>query len=71
MRVTLTLTAAQVRALALICRRERISRTEAVRRAVSEYLSGRSGGPSEVAFGIWRGRDTEGLDYQRRARREW
>jgi len=70
-RTSIALSERQLRALALICRRERISQAEALRRAVSEFVEARATKPSEDAFGLWRGRVREGLDYQRSVRREW
>lgn len=61
----------QVRMLAVVCRRERISRAEAIRRAVAEYARQRTMHGAANAFGLWRGRSLEGLRYQERLRREW
>jgi hypothetical protein len=55
-----------------ICRRDGISRAEAIRQAVTLLMRQRGAGRSGVAFGIWRGRrNVDGLDYQNRLRREW
>jgi hypothetical protein len=62
----------QLNALDGICRRESISRAEAIRRAVDLLVRDRAAGASHAAFGLWRGsRATDGLTYQRRIRREW
>jgi len=61
----------QIQALAEVCRREKVSRAEAVRRAVAEYASRHATGEAERAFGLWRGRRVDGLAYERRLRREW
>jgi hypothetical protein len=61
----------QIRALAEVCRREKVSRAEAVRRAVAEYASRHATGEADGAFGLWRGRRVDGLAYERRLRREW
>jgi hypothetical protein len=62
----------QLEALDGICRRESISRAEAIRRAVALLVHQRGASPSGVAFGLWRGRRaTDGLRYQERLRREW
>ena len=71
MRTTVELPDEQVRQLAEICRRDRVSRAEVVRRAVASYLSSRRLGEQDDLFGAWRARGTDGLDYQRRLRREW
>ena len=52
------------------CRRVRISRSEAVRRAIAGYLREvRPGG--EDAFGLWSDRTADGLEYEDRVRGEW
>jgi hypothetical protein len=62
----------QLDALDGICRRESISRAEAIRRAVDLLVRNRAAGGSQAAFGLWRGRDgADGLPYQARLRREW
>jgi metal-responsive CopG/Arc/MetJ family transcriptional regulator len=60
-----------LRALAELCRRQKISRAEAIRRAVAEYARHRLAHESGRAFGIWRGRRVDGVAYERRLRREW
>ncbi|MBM4244397.1 MAG: ribbon-helix-helix protein, CopG family [Deltaproteobacteria bacterium] len=71
MRTIIELPADQLRDLAEICRREKISRAEAVRRAVAEYATRHRTPDSPGAFGLWRGRGVDGLAYERRLRREW
>lgn len=71
MRTIIELPVDQLRALAEICRREKISRAEAVRRAVAEYAMRRARPQSRDAFGLWRERGVDGLAYERRLRREW
>jgi metal-responsive CopG/Arc/MetJ family transcriptional regulator len=48
-----------------------ISRAEFVRRAISFYLEPHRADPSAEAFGIWRDRPVDGLEYQERIRGEW
>lgn len=71
MRTIIDLKEEQIRALAEVCRREQISRAEAVRRAVAEYASRHATGEAGRAFGLWRKRRVDGLAYERRLRREW
>ena len=52
------------------CRRENISRAEGVRRAIAEHIQ-RHRMDSSRAFGLWRGRRVDALEYQRRLRGEW
>jgi len=71
MRTIIEIPQDQVDALEAICKRESISRAEAIRRAVAAYV--RHEGPSTAnqAFGLWRGQRGSGLQYQEQRRREW
>jgi hypothetical protein len=71
MRTIIELPEQQLKALAKVCRREGISRAEAIRRAVAEYARRQAAGDAERAFGLWRRRRVDGLAYERRLRREW
>ena len=62
----------QLEALDGICRRDEISRAEAIRQAVALLIKRSGAGTSERAFGLWRNRPRlDGLRYQERLRREW
>jgi metal-responsive CopG/Arc/MetJ family transcriptional regulator len=71
MRTIVDLPEDQIRALAEICRRDKISRAAAIRQAISQYAKGRRTRSEGEAFGLWRDRRMDGLTYQRRLRREW
>ena len=71
MRTIIDLPEDQVTGLAALCRRERLSRAEAVRRAVAAYLDAHSPAEHDEAFGMWRGRKLDGLTYERNLRAEW
>ena len=71
MRTIIDLPEEQVQRLGELCRREGVSRAEAVRRAVTDYLNAHSLRERQDAFGIWRERRPDGLEYERRLRREW
>lgn len=71
MRMTIELSAEQVRRLAEVCRLEGVSRAEVIRRAVVGYLDAGHGRDAGDAFGIWRDRNVDGLQLERRLRREW
>lgn len=71
MRITVEIPEAQLQPLAEVCRQQKISRAEAIRRAVAEYAGRRAAHWGASAFGLWRARRTDGLDYERRLRREW
>jgi hypothetical protein len=70
MRTIIDLPDPQLDGLARICQRDGISRAEVIRRAVAAYLDSQ---PTEEvsAFGLWKHRGEDGLDYQDRIRREW
>ena len=71
MRTIIDLPAEDIDRLADLCRREGISRAEAIRRAIADYLRTRAAGAAGDAFGIWSDRAVDGVAYQDRLRREW
>ncbi len=71
MRTIIVLPPDQLEALADLCRREGISRAEAIRQAVAYYLNSRRPASGSRAFGLWRDRPIDGLEYERRLRDEW
>lgn len=49
-----------------------IARAEVVRIAVTRYVRERAGKAApRAAFGMWKGRNTDGLEYQEEMRSEW
>ena len=71
MRTIIDLPDEQVRRLGEICRRDGVSRAEVVRRAVADYLDALCLRERDDAFGLWRHRNQDGLEVERRLRREW
>jgi metal-responsive CopG/Arc/MetJ family transcriptional regulator len=71
MRTIIELPEEQLTGLDSWCRREGISRAEAIRRAVAAMLAERAKGEAAGAFGIWRERATEALADQEKIRNEW
>ena len=61
----------QLEALADLCRREGVSRAEAIRQAIAHYMQSRRTADGGPAFGLWRTRPIDGLAYERRLRDEW
>ena len=57
--------------LDLLSRQLGISRAEAVRRAVAEFLKSHRSTSSDDMFGIWSNRNEDALDYEDRVRAEW
>ncbi|CDU32691.1 TPA: hypothetical protein P6R47_003812 [Escherichia coli] len=48
-----------------------LPRTELLREAVDQYLVNQSQTVRTSAFGIWKGREEDGVEYQRKLRGEW
>ena len=77
MRTIIELTDEQLAALKRLCDREKISRAEAVRRAVDKLIDeqendkARKDAAMRSAFGAWKHRKIDGLEYQRKIRSEW
>jgi metal-responsive CopG/Arc/MetJ family transcriptional regulator len=71
MRTIIELPEEQLAGLDAWCRREGISRAEAIRRAVATMLAERAKGEAAGAFGIWRERAAEALAEQEQIRNEW
>lgn len=61
----------QLQKLIRFCEREKVSRAEAVRRALREYLSSVQIEPDQGAFGLWKGKKIDALQYQKLLRKEW
>jgi len=73
MRTIVELPESQLKSLSSLCRRERISRAEAIRRAVAKMLNDQKpmeGGMSG-AFGIWKNRAGKARSLLSQLRGEW
>jgi metal-responsive CopG/Arc/MetJ family transcriptional regulator len=51
--------------------REQVSRAEAVRRAIAEYVAKRAVATNDLAFGAWKGKKIDALTFVDRLRDEW
>jgi hypothetical protein len=71
MRTIIEIPQPQLDALDGLCRLEGISRAEAIRRAIARLVHETRPTTGNPAFGLWRNRPVDGLDYQRRLRDEW
>lgn len=71
MRTIVDLPDEQVAAVAKLCAREGISRAEAVRRALDQFLALQAPGELEKAYGAWRGRKLKSREQVRKLRAEW
>ena len=71
-RTIIYLPSGPVDALSSYCRREHVSRAEAIRRAVALMLEQcRPADDWKSAFGGWKDIDIDGVEYQRAIRAEW
>jgi ribbon-helix-helix CopG family protein len=71
MRTIIELPPEQIEALDALCARDGISRAEAVRRSVAEYVRTQRAASPDLAFGLWRHRGVDGLAYEADLRGEW
>ena len=71
MRAIIDLPNAQVQELDRLRRRNRVSRTELVRQAVTAFLEQQHREQACKAFGLWKKKPVDALDLQRRLRQEW
>jgi metal-responsive CopG/Arc/MetJ family transcriptional regulator len=71
MRTIIELPPDQLTDLDAHCRRQSISRAEAIRRAVAAMLSVQRQAEAPGAFGLWRDRAEDALAQQERLRDEW
>jgi metal-responsive CopG/Arc/MetJ family transcriptional regulator len=51
--------------------RRGVSRAELIRAAIGDFLARNPSVETAAAFGLWRGRVADGVEYQRRLRDEW
>jgi metal-responsive CopG/Arc/MetJ family transcriptional regulator len=51
--------------------RRGVSRAELIRSAIGDYLARNPSVEAASAFGLWRGRVADGVEYQQRLRGEW
>jgi hypothetical protein len=71
MRTLLDLPDSDVEALGRIARQRSVSRASLIRDAIHDYLAKTVPSDRDAAFGLWKRRGEDGLDYQRRIRSEW
>ena len=71
MRTIIDLPQSQIDALEAICKRQSISRAEAIRQAVARHIKLQGRGTGHEAFGLWSGRGPDSLTYENGLRDEW
>jgi metal-responsive CopG/Arc/MetJ family transcriptional regulator len=71
MRTIVELPDDQLAALRDICAQEKASRAEIIRRAVGQYIQDNQSAKGKSAFGLWKKKQINALDYEARLRGEW
>jgi len=71
MRTIVDLPDEQLVALARLCEEQKISRAEAVRRAVDQLIRETATKRKDVGFGIWRNKRIDSRKYVEKLRTEW
>jgi hypothetical protein len=71
MRTIIDLPESQLTALGKLCATERISRAEAVRRAVDRLLADSTPSDPGPAFGLWKKKGVNSRKFVDKIRREW
>ena len=61
----------QLRELDRIARESDRTRAALIEDALAEYLNRQKVSPRDRAFGLWRERNIDGLEYQEEIRKEW
>ena len=71
MRTIIDIPAHLIEEIDTLARQEKISRAEAVRRAMADYLAKRTLRRPDAGFGIWKNRNVDPLSYEDKLREEW
>jgi metal-responsive CopG/Arc/MetJ family transcriptional regulator len=60
-----------VKSLDEMGKKKACSRAALIREAIAEYLSNKTHSSPEKAFGIWKKKNVDAVEYQRNLRSEW
>lgn len=71
MRTIIDLPEDQIRGLQELCKTEKISRAEAIRRALGQMLSQKQTAGRENAFGAWKSKKIDARKFVEKLRGEW
>ena len=71
MRTIVDLPDEQLGALARLCEKQKISRAEAVRRAVDRLIKESKADQKDVGFGFWKHKNMESRKFVEKLRNEW
>jgi hypothetical protein len=61
----------ELEALNALSKSRSVSRAELVRQAIKAFLESNSPTPKIDGFGLWKGKNIDGLEFQRKIRAEW
>jgi len=71
MRTIIDVPDALIESLDQFCALEQRSRAALIREAITQYLKVKSVPAAEEAFGLWKKREVDGVQYQKSLRDEW
>lgn len=71
MRTIVDIPSKDIQALDILSEQEHVSRAAVIRKAIEAYLQTHAASDPKAAFGIWKKKPKDGLELQRRLRREW
>jgi metal-responsive CopG/Arc/MetJ family transcriptional regulator len=71
MRTLVDIPEAELHELSQIGKKKKVSRAAVIREAVTSYLDRNRPKAMDDAFGIWRHKKFDSLEYQRKLRDEW
>lgn len=71
MRILVDLAERQIKQLDALAATNRKSRASVLRDAVDAYLSAKNTDSTTDAFGLWKGTELDGVEYQEKLRGEW
>ena len=70
-RILVDMPDAQIEALAMLVEAEKRPRAALIRDAIEAYIAQHKRTLGADAFGLWKGRKVDGLEYQQELRSEW
>jgi metal-responsive CopG/Arc/MetJ family transcriptional regulator len=75
MRTLVNLPEKQIKVLNMLSKQRKVSRAQLVREAVATFIDTNSKAARkaalDAAFGLWKDREIDGLEYQKKMRAEW
>jgi len=71
MKTTIEINENKNRALRTLAQQRGVSMSQLVREAIDHFLQVVVPKGTKESFGIWRGKGRDGLDYERRLRKDW